>query len=74
MADTGHLKTQAHEAIKSHSEFDAQNRLEYMYIARADAEDGAPCGVTRYSYDLLSSRVVFMKEYESAWDATWDLF
>lgn len=74
MADTGHLKTQAHELVKQHVEYDANNRTEYVYTVREDAEDGTPCSVTRYSYDGSSARVVFMKEYTGTWDGAWDLF
>lgn len=74
MSDTGHLKTQAHELVKQHIEFDGNSRVEYVYTARSDASNGTPCSVVRYSYDGISSRIVFMKEYTSTWDATWDLF
>jgi hypothetical protein len=74
MADTGHLKTQAHELVKQHVEYDANNRAEYVYTVRNDAPHGTPCSVVRYSFDGLSARVVFMKEYTSTWDSTWDLF
>jgi hypothetical protein len=72
--DTGHLKTQAHELVKQHVEYDASNRTEYVYTVRADAQDDTPCSVVRYSYDGLSSRVVFMREYTGTWDSAWDLF
>lgn len=73
--DTGHLKTQAHELVKQHCEYDSPtNRLEYVYTVRADAAHGTPCSVVQYSYDGLSSRVVFMKESTGTWDSAWDLF
>jgi len=74
MADTGHLKTQAHELVKQHIEYDGQKRMEYVYTVRADAEDGTPCSVVRYSYVGLSARVQYMKEYTGTWDGSWDLF
>lgn len=74
MADTGHLKTQAHELVKQHIEFDASNRVEYVYTAHADLADGKPCSVVRYSYDGVSSRVVYMKEYVGTWDSAWEIF
>lgn len=74
MADTGHLKTQAHEHVKQHVEYDANNRVEYVYTVREDAADGTPCSVVRYAFSGLSSRVVFMREYVGVWDATWELF
>lgn len=74
MADTGHLKTQAHELVKQHVEYDGSNRTEYVYTVHGDATNGTPCSVVRYSYDGVSSRVVFMKEYSSTWNIAWDLF
>jgi hypothetical protein len=74
MADTGHLKTQANELVKQHVEYDVQNRAEYVYTVRNDATHGTPCSVVRYAFDGISSRVVFMKEYTSTWDSSWDLF
>ena len=70
----GHLTTQAHEFVKQHIEYDGSNRPEYVYTVRADAEDGTPCSVVRYSYVGATSRIVFMKEYSSTWDSAWDLF
>lgn len=74
MADTGHLKTQQHELIKQHCEYDGSGRMQYVYTVRADAEDGTPCSVVRYAYDGLSSRVLYMKEDTAVWDAAWELF
>lgn len=74
MADTGHLKTQAHELVKQHIEYDANNRVEYVYTAHADLEDGKPCSVVRYSYIGTTSRVQFMREYTDTWDVAWELF
>jgi hypothetical protein len=73
MADTGHLKTQAHELIKQHCEYDGSGRMVEVYTVRADAEDGTPCSVVRYAYDGLSTRVLFMKEETATWDASWEL-
>lgn len=74
MSDTGHLKTQAAELLKQHIEFDGSNRVEYVYTVTADALDNTPCSVVRYAYDGVSSRVVFMREYEGNWDSAWELF
>ncbi len=74
MGDTGHLKTQAHELVKQHIEYDSRTRTEYVYTVHADALDGTPCSVVRYSFDGISSRVVYMKEYVSTWQAAWELF
>jgi hypothetical protein len=72
--DTGHLKTQAHELVKQHIEYDLQSRVEYVYTVRQDAADQTPCSVVRYSYDGTSSRVVYMKEYTGTWDSAWETF
>lgn len=72
--DTGHLITQANELVKQHIEYDGTSRTEYVYTVRADATNGSPCSVVRYSYDGLSARVVFMKEYTSTWNSAWDVF
>ena len=72
--DTGHLKTQAHELIKQHIEYDGSGRVEYVYTVRADALDTTPCSIVRYSYNGLTADVVFMKEYTGVWDISWDLF
>lgn len=74
MADTGHLKTQASELVKQHIEYDSNSRVEYVYTVRNDAADLTPCGVVRYSYVGLTSKVVFMKEYSGTWLIAWDLF
>lgn len=72
--DTGHLKTQAHELVKQHIDYDGSGRVEYVYTVRADAVDNTPCSVVRYAYDGATSNIVFMKEYTDTWDITWDLF
>lgn len=74
MADTGHLKTQAHELVKQHIEYDANFRVEYVYTAHADLGPNGPCSVVRYAYDGVSSRVVFMREYTATWLLAWELF
>lgn len=73
-ADTNQLKTQLHEQLKQHVEFDGSARPEYVYTARTDAADGTPCSVVRYAYVGATSKVEFMKEYIGAWDSDWDLF
>ena len=74
MVQTGHLLTQAHELVKQHIEYDGNSRPEYIYTVRADADDGTPCSVVRYAYDGVTSRVLYMKEYDGVWDAAWELF
>lgn len=77
MADTASrdvLKTGFKEGVKQYIEYDIQNRMEYVYEAPADAIDGAPAIVTRYAYAGMSNRVVYMKEYLTAWDTAWETF
>lgn len=73
MADTGHLKTQAHELIKQHCEYDGSGRMIKVYTVKADAKDGTPCSVVNYAYDGLSSRVIFMLEDVAIWDTDWEI-
>ena len=70
----GHLKSQLHELVKQHVEYDGLSRTEYVYTVQAGAPDGAPCSVVRYSYDGTSARVVYMKEYSGTWDSAWEVF
>lgn len=74
MADTGHLKTQQHELVKQHCEYDGNGRLNYVFTVRSDADHGTPCSVVRYGYSGVSSKVIYMKEYTAVWDSAWDLF
>ena len=71
---SGHLVTQAHELVKQHIEYDAQNRTEYVYTVRADATNGTPCSVVRYSFVGLTANVAFMKEYLGTWNSAWETF
>lgn len=72
--DSGHLKTQANELVKQHTEYDDSNRAEYIYTAPSNAVDGTPCSVVRFAYSGLSPRVAFMKEYTGNWNDDWDVF
>jgi hypothetical protein len=74
MADTGHLKTQAHELIKQHVEYDVLGRTEYVYTVAVDAKDGTPCSMVRYAYSGTTARVVYMKESTSTWQIVWEVF
>lgn len=71
---TEHLKTQAHELIKQYVTYDAYDRPEYVYTAPITAITGTSCSVVRYSYDGVSNRVVYMKEYAETWDTSWETF
>jgi hypothetical protein len=68
------LKSQAHELVKQHIEYDVNGRTEYIYTARNEARNGAPCSVVRYAYVGLSTQVTYMKEYNGNWDTSWELF
>jgi len=68
------LKSHAHELVKTYSTYDANNRIEYFYTVIDSAPDGHPCLVTRYSYDGISSRVTYAKEYYGLWDSSWETF
>lgn len=74
MKSLGHLTTQAHEFVKQHVEYDGQGRTEYVYTTRADALNGSPCSVVRYSFDGVTSNVVYMKEYAGTWNTAWEVF
>ena len=61
------------EALKTHSVYDASNRLVSFYVADTDAEHGTRCQLTRYTYDGATTRVVGTKEELSNWDSAWDI-
>lgn len=68
-----YLKTEASEFVKQYIAYDSSSRPEYIYVAPVDAANGAPCSVTRYSYDGTSSRVLKMKEYAGTWNSSYDI-
>lgn len=68
------LKSHLLELTKVHNSYDTSNRIEYTYTAANDALHGAPCLVTRFSYDGVTSRILFAKEYYTTWDSAWDVF
>jgi len=68
------LKTQLNELSKMYITYDASNRPEYVYTCGVNTLDGKPCTVVRYSYDGVSTRVVYMKEYTSTWQTAWETF
>lgn len=61
------------EAVKQFITYDGLSRMEFSYVAMADAVDGSPCLVTQYAYDGSSGRVIKMKESLGIWDGTWDI-
>lgn len=68
------IKTHLNELVKTYTAYDVNGRPEYVYTAAEDAEDGAPCLVTRYSYDGTSQRVVYLKESNTTWQTAWETF
>ena len=67
------LKAHAHEGVKQYITYDGSNRMEYVYVADANAVDGDECMVTQYTYDGGSSRIQKMKESITTWDSSWDI-
>lgn len=61
------------EAVKQYITYDGLNRMEFVYVAIAHAEDGALCLKTQYEYDGTSGRVTKMKESLDNWDSAWDI-
>lgn len=74
MANTQHLKTHQHGLVKQYLTYDGSSRMEFVYEAPADAEDGAPCVKTQYVYSGVSTRIIKMLETVSTWvSATMDV-
>ena len=71
---TALLKSQLNEYTKTYITYDINNRVEYVYTVDNDALNGDPCVVTRYSYDGVTTRVVYSKEYESTLHTAWETF
>lgn len=68
------LKGHMEGPVKTHIEYDAQLRVEYVYTASVGVPDGGPCFVTRYGYVGSTTRVDFMREDLGAWQLTWETF
>lgn len=72
---TGDLRTQLGEYIKQHMIYDGNGRVTDVYTARAEALNSEKCSRVQYAYlSVSSSLVIYMKETESAWDVTWEVF
>jgi hypothetical protein len=69
----GYVKTHSSECIKQYIEYDGSDRMEYVYEARANAQDGEKCLKTQYVYDGATTRITKMKETETTWDSSWDI-
>jgi hypothetical protein len=70
---TGALKSQLRELVKQYIEYDISGRPINIYTAPNDALDGAPCQLTQYAYDGISTRIQKRLETLSTWDDTWDM-
>lgn len=71
--DTGHLKTNQNEMIKSYITYDGSDRMSVVYEARANAEDGDPCMKTTYTYVTGTTRIEKMLEEVAEWDSSYDM-
>ncbi len=70
---TSHIKTGAHQRMKSYITYDVSSRMGYVYEARVDAEDGDACLVTQYAYSGATTLIIKMIESNSTWTASWDI-
>ena len=70
---TNLLKSGRDSQIKSYITYDGSSRMEYVYEAHTDAINGAPCLVTQYSYDGVSTRIQKMKETVGTWSSAYDI-
>lgn len=61
------------EAVKQYTTYDGLGRMEFVYVAIANAEDGALCLKTQYTYEGASGRVSQMQESLDVWDSDWDI-
>lgn len=69
MSETNQLKTLRNGLMKSYITYDGSSRMEYVYEAAADAEDGASCLVTRYVYSGVTTNIVKTLESVGTWVA-----
>ena len=68
------LKIYEAELIKQFTQYDGQNRPEFIFTARVDAPHGEACLRTQYSYINSTSTLVEKREDTySTWDSTWDI-
>lgn len=67
------IKTSQQQYVKTHSVFDGSFRLTHIYEAASATTNGAPCMVTRFSYDGSSSRIENSVEEDAFWDSSWDI-
>lgn len=71
--DSAHITTGTKERIKQYIVYTGSN-MTTVYEARADAESGATCLVTTYTYVVGTNRVEKMKETVGTWiSATMDI-
>lgn len=70
---TAELTTQRDELIKSHTEFDLEDRIEFIYTAPTDAVHNTPCTVVQYIYRGANTmQIRDMKEGKARWNGQWD--
>lgn len=67
------LLTQAGELVKQYITYDGNNRMQYVYTANTDADDGDVCTRVEYTYDGSSARIEKMKETLQTWQASYDI-
>lgn len=71
--EDGFVKTFARESMKQYITYDASSRMEYVYEARANAQDGDPCLKTQYVYSGVTTRIIKMKETVTTWSSAYDI-
>lgn len=67
------IAAQKDAPVKTHSEYDGSNRLQYLYSAPESAENGDPALKTVFTYDGATSRIVGTKEIAATWNSSWDI-
>lgn len=70
---TDFIKTGREEYIKFYMTYDASDRLEYVYEARANAAHGDYALRTQYTYWTTTTRVKQMAETASTWNSAYDI-
>ena len=61
------------DLMKWHYEYDVYERPIAVYECGANADHGAQCMKTTYTYVGTSSAIVGAKETVSTWDSVWDI-
>ncbi len=67
------FKIQAHEQVKQHLVFDAQDRPIFVFTCAIGTKNNEPCSVTEYVYrNTSSTQVKDRQERVSKWNSIWD--